>query len=317
MPHSTPAHAEALRLTLGYPVAHAHARGTEGPVRAQLCAYTDRDADESGDLRAALGYITAANGLFVRAQNSLFAATLPLLAFPGGTLRGLEPLTARITLRVPPPPPLFLAVMVAEAQEVARASGDEALWQVQWRADACDDEDQEQGRGHWRLLRPHQTRTPSSVIYDADAPHVVLTVHSHGRRSAFFSTKDDRDDGGLSFQAVLGDLLAVAPTLRFRVCLYGYRWEVPAAVLFAPDESTARLVASLPPLFDSVGAASQDSLIHSAGSAGVADRLTTTVAEQRLSAAPSVEAGAPPAPRCAPRRLLWNSLIRRRGETRL
>jgi PRTRC genetic system protein A len=186
----------------------------------------------------------------VRAQNSLFSATMPLLAFPAGVMRGLDPLTAQITLRVPPPPAAFLATMVAEAQEIACASGNEALWQVQW-CDAAEHRGaaQEDRHGAWRLLRPHQTCTPSSVIYDASAPQVVLTVHSHGRLPAFFSATDDHDDGGLSFQAVLGDLLSPTPVLRFRICLYGYRWKVPAAVLFAPDEATCAMVADLPPLF--------------------------------------------------------------------
>jgi hypothetical protein len=142
--------------------------------------------------------------------------------------------------------------MVAEAQEIARNSGNEALWQVQWCAageQGGAGQVREEAQGEWRLLRPHQTCTPASVIYGAGAPHVVLTVHSHGRLPAFFSATDDRDDGGLSFQAVLGDLFSPTPVLRFRICLFGYRWEVPAAVLFAPDEAIARMVADLPPLF--------------------------------------------------------------------
>jgi PRTRC genetic system protein A len=238
------------RRTLDYPVSYAHARPCAGPVRAHLCAYTDQDAEGPNDLCAPLGYITAANGLFVRAQNSLFAATLPLLAFPPRAVRGLAPLTGQITLRVPTPPLSYLAAMVAEAQDIAHTSGNEALWQVQWCAvSEQGNAGQEDLRGAWRLLRPHQTCTPSSVLYDASALHVVLTVHSHGRLPAFFSATDDRDDGGLSFQAVLGELLSPTPVLRFRICLYGYHWEVPAAVLFAPDEAIARMVASLPPLF--------------------------------------------------------------------
>jgi hypothetical protein len=165
--------------------------------------------------------------------------------------------------------------MVVEAQEIARNTGNEALWQVQWCATG------EQGgagqvlddaRGEWRLLRPHQTCTPTSVTYDASAPQVVLTVHSHGRLPALFSTTDDRDDGGLSFQAVLGDLLSPTPVLRFRICLYGYRWEVPAAVLFAPDEAIARMVADLPPLFPPGGWAVLGSQAAHAEPVGAATR---------------------------------------------
>jgi len=210
---------------------------------------------------ASYTYVTAANGLFLRVESPFFGAILPLVRYPVAAVRGLDSLTPCITLHVPRVPVSLLATMAGEALHTAATAGREALWQVQWlsrdgaavstggRVAAGDN-----SGGGWRLVRPVQATSPGQVRYDATAPDVLLTVHSHGRGGAtYFSATDDADDTGLSFQGVIGDLCRPdrPPHLLLRLCAFGYRWPVPPQVIFARSRVPASL-AALPPLYGTV-----------------------------------------------------------------
>lgn len=169
-------------------------------------------------------YLTAANGVFVRAKRPGLEALLPVcLCFNGG-IRGLYPLTPYVRLEAGPLP----AGVIREAVvRMAAAAPNELLAWVGLN-------------GAYHLTIPEQTTTESRCKpldpLDPRGQNALLDFHSHGFHSPFFSTLDNKDESlGFRLYAVAGSFYG--PTLLVRVGIYGHFWQIPPEwVMELPDE---------------------------------------------------------------------------------
>ena len=89
-------------------------------------------------------------------------------------------------------------------------------------------------QGEWRLWRPPQVQSKVSIQYTPE--NSLVEIHSHHSMGAFFSTTDDADQQGFRIYAVLGRI-NTCPTIRMRIGVYGYFWEVPAGWVFDLPET--------------------------------------------------------------------------------
>lgn len=123
---------------------------------------------------------------------------------PYGSLR--ESLTFCIE-----PPPLELWSQFIQAARLALPS-EAAAWMV-WDTTAKT----------WRLaLRSATSADAEHIAYENGAlgadEVAVVDIHSHGRASAFFSSKDDKDDeGGIKIAAVVGKVDQDTPEIALRL----------------------------------------------------------------------------------------------------
>lgn len=87
--------------------------------------------------------------------------------------------------------------------------------------------------GTARLIAPQAQRgTATRLSYEMPQQEPILCdIHSHHEMPAMFSETDDRDDLGLSVAVVIGRLFT-QPELLCRLCVYGHRQIVPAAMVF-------------------------------------------------------------------------------------
>ena len=146
-------------------------------------------------------YILARNGLFIRAESPLIAATIGIA---GAEVRGLSPLREEVKLKKGRIPrglyELALSVLSADRYR-------EKYLAITWE-------------GEYRLRVPAQVGEAESVHYEV-LPNTVLDIHSHGAM-AFFSPTDNRDEQGLKLYMVVGRLDRLIPEVKLRVGVYGY-----------------------------------------------------------------------------------------------
>jgi PRTRC genetic system protein A len=86
----------------------------------------------------------------------------------------------------------------------------------------------------WYVTTPQQRQGAMRVGYFDDDPfNIVLDVHSHNTMPAFFSDKDDGDEQGARFYAVMGHVDRSNPELVLRMGMYGHwLYNVPAQYIF-------------------------------------------------------------------------------------
>jgi len=158
-------------------------------------------------------YILAQNGLFVRGENSLLAATVCVAP---AEVRGVSALTEEVRLKKGKVPrrlyDLALSVIAADRYH-------EHYLAVTWE-------------GEYRLREPWQTSSSSGVEYEV-LPNTVLDIHSHGTMRAFFSGIDSRDEQGLRLYMVVGRLDTLLPEVEVRAGVYGYFAPVGVEEIFA------------------------------------------------------------------------------------
>ena len=170
-------------------------------------------------------YVIAQNGVFVRAENDFVSACIPVTRLKEATasIRGLQPASNRVQLKIPRIPLTLLETVSANAQ-VSAENGhlDETLSYVVW------------SNGRYRLIKPaDQQATPNSVVSEMVEPAetIVMDIHSHGAAPPYFSPTDDRDETRLRFYGVIGSLRAT-PQWRFRLGIYGHWLEMDRDALF-------------------------------------------------------------------------------------
>lgn len=170
-------------------------------------------------------YIIAQNGVFVRAENEFVSACLPVtrLKEASAPIRGLQPLTGWVRLKIPRIPLNLLETAIADAQ-VSAENGrlDETLSYVMW------------GNGRYHLIKPaDQKASPNFVVTEMVEPGetVVMDIHSHGAAPPYFSPTDDRDETRLRFYGVIGNL-RTTPQWRFRLGIYGHWTDIDRDTLF-------------------------------------------------------------------------------------
>ena len=204
-------------------------------------------------IKAALyEYVLAGNGLFIRGTRREFDVQFCIKPL---VVRGLPDLEPALELHAPAVSRLMLADMIVQARTARNAQGEpcEILFHLQW-----DETDR------WRLATPPQMQGPARVKPKDDSPsssyaRACIEMHSHvdvGTRmthplrhgqclgampaDAQLSSLDDADELGFRIYAVLG-CLAMIPTIRTRVGLYGYYYDIPARWVFdlPPDMGDA------------------------------------------------------------------------------
>lgn len=160
-------------------------------------------------------YVTAANGVFVRARRNGLEAMLPVCLSFNGAIRDLYPQAPYVRLtngRISAP-------VIAQAVDwMAAAAPLELLTWVNYDA------------SRFSLVKPEQTMTETSCKpndpFGLDGQNALLDFHSHGRACPFFSEQDDRDERiGFRLFAVAGCF--PNPKILVRVGIYGHFWQIP------------------------------------------------------------------------------------------
>lgn len=167
----------------------------------------------------ALGYeyVVAANGLFVRAEDSRLEAMLPISHTLGRNLHGLKSQTPRITLKCPRVPVKWLYSI---HQSAFRQIDREVLYQ--FRLTTSDE---------WTCVVPSQIASATSIRF-LDQIESIIDLHSHNTMNAFFSETDNGDEAGLRFYCVIGNLDTDTPKVACRIGVYGNHWRVPVTTIF-------------------------------------------------------------------------------------
>jgi PRTRC genetic system protein A len=157
-------------------------------------------------------YITAANGVFVRAKRPGLEALQPVCWNPGPAIRGLAEVQPYVRVEYPIP-----SLAIGWALDCAyQAMPHEVLVWINWQS----------GKGGWRAYRPAQTTTAVMCKpHDPSNPlghEAVVDIHSHNSMPAFFSRTDDQDEkAGFRLYAVVGRL-DTEPEILVRVGIFGH-----------------------------------------------------------------------------------------------
>lgn len=172
-------------------------------------------------------YVIASNGVFIRASSSKLQATFPISECE---LRGLREEKTSVFLVTGVKVPLEITEEIFSLAKAACVNNGEPVeWMCYLHYDA-------EG---WRMMVPEQHATRGSVAptqedYEANSG-CLIELHSHNQMPAFWSHQDDADEQGFKLYAVIGKIFS-KPTLRVRVGVYGYFYEVDAEEIFElPD----------------------------------------------------------------------------------
>ena len=161
-------------------------------------------------------FVLAGNGVFLRAAKPGLFVQFPLAHCSIRWLPSIKPYFNMEAPRVPRP-------LVEELLSAAMAQTAEILFYLNWEQD------------HWQLSIPGQAQDEAHVtpneIAGEQYRHALIECHSHGSMKAFFSQQDNQDEQGFRLYAVLGSIKE-QPTLRTRVGVFGYFWEIPSTDVF-------------------------------------------------------------------------------------
>lgn len=176
-------------------------------------------------------YLYASNGLFLRAETEWLSVQLCIQTWQLGTVRGLPTLTPYVQLQHRFIPAALLQRVIADARQ--RRNAQEQLTEWLYRVAQRDDA----GTVSFALSVPLQEAGVAFVTAAMDTETPLLELHSHGSLAAFWSSTDDRDEGGFCFYAVIGRLDTDHPEIRLRLGVYGYWWDLPLSVLFEAQDN--------------------------------------------------------------------------------
>ena len=163
----------------------------------------------------AYDYILAANGLFIRAQNTKLTATAKLAPV---TVRGLAPMSETIQLAHGPVPVELAHTALTYFRHTPNI---EAYLAITWDGHRYD------------IVTPPQKGTSSSLSY-IPAANTVVEFHSHGINNAFFSSTDDADEQGFHIYGVIAHPSNPAPQAALRLGIYGYHFPLQWEKVFTP-----------------------------------------------------------------------------------
>ena len=162
-------------------------------------------------------FVTAGNGIFVRARRCGLEAMIPISTCE---IRGLKAVKPYVRLEAGRIPLICTQTILAEFQNDLP---NESLFWVKL-------EDRK-----WKVIKPRQIADENSVHpvdpFDPAGTAALLDVHSHNTMEPFFSTDDDKDETGFRIFAVFG-LLDTQPCVIARVGIYGYCWRLDASDVF-------------------------------------------------------------------------------------
>jgi PRTRC genetic system protein A len=179
-------------------------------------------------------YVTASNGVFVRAKRPGLEAMLPVCLNFNGGIRGLVPLTPYVRLEAG----LISEHLIGQAvEQMEQAAPLELLAWVGYV-------------GCYHLTIPAQTQTENRCKpldpCDARGQTALLDFHSHGIHPPFFSTIDTKDESqGFRLFAVAGNF--PSPTILVRLGINGHFWQIPPDwVMELPKGLTHAMLGELP-----------------------------------------------------------------------
>jgi len=157
-------------------------------------------------------YVTAANGVFVRAKRPGLEAMLPVCPNFGEPLRGLAEVEPYVRLEKP----ISAAAIQWALERAFEAMPREVLVWISWDA----------GNRAWRAYRPAQKVT-GIMCRPADASDpvgqdAIMDLHSH------HSMPPRDEQNGFRLYAVVGHL-DKEPAILTRVGIYGHFWTIPAS----------------------------------------------------------------------------------------
>jgi PRTRC genetic system protein A len=166
-------------------------------------------------------YYLAGNGVFKFAQNDLVKACIPV---GYAHVAGLPLLQARIHVKARLPVALLQA-MLADARQQSWNAAREAMYHIYLDGERAV------------IQKPSQCGSSQHLAYQGGGdPRIICDVHSHHAMPAFFSPKDDADEQGFRFYAVMGHIFK-RPEVRLRLGMFGDVWPVPLRTLFVGDLS--------------------------------------------------------------------------------
>lgn len=185
-------------------------------------------------------YLIGKDGVYLRFEREGMKGCIPLASCE---IRGLEAIEPYLELDYPSVPANLVGRMLELARQAtsftttstsskADPSSLEILFYLVWEGD---------DKQEWRLIVPEQVQRPASVrpkdptglAYQS----ALIEAHSHHRMAAFFSSTDDRDEQGLKFYCVLGNIFDDKSQIAVRLGVYGQFFPLPAeTILNLPPE---------------------------------------------------------------------------------
>lgn len=169
-------------------------------------------------------YVTAANGVFVRAKRPGLEAMLPVCMSYQAEIRGLAQVEPSVQLDAGLIPLDVISQALVWMEQAA------PLELLAWVKAGSD----------YSIVRPAQIATICRCQpldpFDQQGQNALLDFHSHGLHTPFFSAVDNSDEKN-SFR-----LFAVAggfptPTILTRVGIYGHFWNIPPEWVMDVPES--------------------------------------------------------------------------------
>ena len=133
-------------------------------------------------------YITAANGVFIRAENDGFHVQIPVVHHrQGQPIMGLGEFAQEISWKIPKPPITLLHKMLQDARNRTGFDGNliEHLYHLRWNL--SEEKYEIHQPAQWAgktFANSENTETPDGYITIAD-------IHSHGNMDAYFSDQDN------------------------------------------------------------------------------------------------------------------------------
>jgi hypothetical protein len=185
-------------------VEHKIARNANEPVTAALYEY-----------------VTAGNGLLLRAERNEFVASLPLLEH---SIRGLPVVATGIFWKKPPISSRIWREILADSRSRSEPSEfKEDVYVVFW--------DVPNEAWSWKWMS-RERRFAATIADDAQAEYgkACLELHTHPPDAIRFSAADDRDESDkFRIFGILIDVHSPAPKIRFRCGVYDFFKQIPAA----------------------------------------------------------------------------------------
>lgn len=164
-----------------------------------------------GELGTYYNYIMAGNGVFIRAENDIFTAIVPVEMCK---IRGLDPLaTSFQMLKGKIPGVLFDLAFNTSLTHKEK----ETFYAINW-------EDK------YHLFYTNQDGNPGHVQYQT-VDNTIMDIHTHPTMAGRFSGGDNADDTGFKLSAVIGHL-DDRPEISLRIGVYGYFYEIPWSDIF-------------------------------------------------------------------------------------
>jgi len=179
-----------------------------------------RDYDPPPLQGAMFDYVVAADGVFVHAQRDGLGVCFRIAP---AEVRGLAKCSELFAFALPKVPEELMSELCYRAEEWANGRL-ETLFHLVWTPVYLWNEG-------WELIEPEQARASTSCRPDEpclSAERAIIEIHSHHTMPARFSGTDDADETGFRLYGVIGDLRR-SPSIRMRVGVYGYFYEIPAS----------------------------------------------------------------------------------------